>query len=369
MFLRKKPFFKSLICLFFFQNSYSQSDLIFRSTFEIIQTNVFISGHSLMDNPFAEYIEAIAIDKGINYNWNQQIGLGSPIRVRTSGNQPPPNNWQGYRTGKNRNGFDMDIIAELANPATIGDNQNYDTLLITERTDIFDTVIWENTNSLLRHYHDRLLTSNTQSETLLYQSWWSIDPSDPQAWIDHVTAMLTMWECVTEKVNLTLSNDGFSPSVKVVPAGWALTRLLERILNNEVTGFTGSDAQKIDLLFDDNNHLNTEGIFYVAAISYASLFNQSPEGAQIPANINPTTGEELLQIAWQSVQQYQTNFTTKTMPQCRTIIENELCSQYYNFVGRPEQINSCQTWISNNSTWQINPFNWPDPDLITWPDP
>ncbi|HFC30721.1 MAG TPA: hypothetical protein ENJ44_06745, partial [Oceanospirillales bacterium] len=73
------------------------NDIIFKNSFESISKNVFISGHSLMDNPLAEDIATMAQAHGVNYNWNQQIGIGSPIRVRTSGNASPPNNWQGYR--------------------------------------------------------------------------------------------------------------------------------------------------------------------------------------------------------------------------------------------------------------------------------
>ena len=345
------------------------NDIIFKNSFEPISKNVFISGHSLMDNPLAEDIATMAQAHGVNYNWNQQIGLGSPIRVRTSGNASPPNNWQGYRLGKNRDTFDMDVIAELANPATIGNNAQYDTLLITERTDIIDTILWEYTNSLLRHYHNRLLTGNINGETLFYQSWWSIDENNPQAWITHVSLMTNVWECVAEKVNLTLLADSLNPKIRVVPTGRALTDLLTRILNDEVPGFSGTDIAKIDQLFDDNVHLNREGIFYVAAVSYAAIFQASPVGTPIPADINQATGEALLQIAWENVNLYLTNYTPKTMTQCRVIIENQICDSYYNFTNRPEQIANCKIWISNNSTWQTNPFNWPDSDLVTWGDP
>lgn len=356
------------------QLSYAGDDIIFLASFEPEpvennKTNVFISGHSLINNPFAEYLESLSEDNGIEYNWDQQIGIGSPIRVRTSGGAGPPNNWQGYHVGKNKVGFDMDIIAELANPTTIGENNAYDILLITERHDIIDTIVWEYTNSLLRHYHDRLLTGNPNGKTLLYHSWLDIDPNNPQVWIDHETLVLNAWECAAEKVNLTLENDGLNQSVSVVPAGWALTNLLTRILNDEVSGFTGTDLEKIDQLFFDNVHLNREGIFYMAAVSYVSIYGNSPVGATIPAEINTATGEDLLQIAWENVNNYRQNYQVKTMAQCRDIIENQICDSYYNFTGRPEQINTCYTWINNTSTWQYNPFNWPDVDLVVWDSP
>ncbi len=349
--------------------SQAGNDIIFANDFEPIGKNVFISGHSLMDNPYAEDIALMAAAHNFAYNWNQQIGIGSPIRVRTSGNASPPNNWQGYHQGKNRDTFDMDVVAELANPSTIGNNNKYDALLITERHDLFDTILWEYTNSLLRHYHDRLLTANPQAETLFYHSWLPILASEPQVWIDEENLMQNVWECVAEKVNLTLLSDGLAAHVRVVPAGTALTDLLTRILNDEVPGFSGTDLQKIDQLFDDDVHLNRAGIFYMAAVSYATLFKSSPVGTPIPVDIDTATGNALLQIAWDNVSPYLSNYTPKTMSQCRSIIENQICDSYYNFTDRPEQIANCKIWISNNSTWQTNPFNWPDANLITWGAP
>ena len=104
-------------------NSPSTCDAFSFSCSQIACTELlFITGHSLVDNPFGDYLASIPADKGVDYHWNQQNIVGSPIRYRTSGEASPPNNWQGYSTGKNRVGFDMDIVAELANPATIGYN-------------------------------------------------------------------------------------------------------------------------------------------------------------------------------------------------------------------------------------------------------
>ena len=364
-----------LFLIFLFSSVSAGVGGIFSDSFEVLPSqnipkNIFISGHSLMDNPYANYLESISTDKGVvDYHWNQQNGIGSPIRIRTSGNNLPPNNWQGYHQGKNRDTIDMDVIAELRSPMTIGVGNLYDILLITERHDLMDTIFYEYTNSLLRHYHDRMLEGNSNAKTLFYQSWLYIDPNNPQAWIDHETLMVNAWECVAEKVNLTLEADALNKTVSVIPAGLALSNLLTRILNNQVAGFIGTDLEKIDQLFDDNVHLNAEGVFYMAAVSYASVYGLSPVGAAIPAEINTATGEDLLQIAWENVNDYRQNYQVKTMAQCRDVMANQVCGSYYDFQGRPEQINSCIQGMNNTSTFLYNPFNWPDPDLVVWPSP
>ncbi len=366
--------FITILTLTIITHSQAGNNDIFIDGFEVVfpinnSKNVFITGHSLVDDPFGDYLESISTDKGVDYHWNQQNIVGSPIRYRTSGSISPPNNWQGYSTGKNRDTFDMDVIAELANPVTIGVGNTYDVLVITESHNIVDGIIWEYTHSLLRHYHDRLLAGNPNGKSLFYHSWLDIDPNNPQAWIDHESLMVGAWECVADKVNLTLQADSLDQSIAVIPAGLALAELLTRILNNEVAGFTGTNLEKIDLLFDDNVHLNNEGIFYMAAVSYVSIYGTSPVGASIPAGINTSTGANLLQIAWESVNNYRQNYVVKTMNQCRNLFATQICSSYYTFDGRPGEVAGCENWMSTNTNNYYNHFNWPDPGLIVWPDP
>jgi hypothetical protein len=262
----------------------------------------------------------------------------------------------------------MNVITELANPATLGPGEVYDSLVITERHDILDTIMWEYSNSLLRHYHNRLLTGNPIAKTYFYHSWWFMDFNNIQAWVDHQAIEVKAYECIAEKVNLTLESDELPRAIENIPAALALANLVENILNDQVPGFIGTDAEKMDLLFNDNVHLNPVAVFYISAVTYASILKSSPEGLTIPAEIAPDTGNVLLQIAWQSVSDYQSNFTAPTMSQCRNIIESELCSSYFTLHNRIESISFCQDWITDNN-FLDNPFHWPDPNLIVWPDP
>lgn len=367
---RKSITYFRLLCLLAVANtSWAQQwDVIHKDDFDPFKNNAFISGHSLMDNPYADYLESISTSLGVQYQWNQQIGIGSPIRVRTSGMQSPPNNWLGYHSGKNRDTFDMDVIAELATPTTIGSNELYDALLITERHDILDVIRWEYTNSLLHHYHNRLLTGNPNAETYLYHSWLNIDPNDPQDWIGFETLMLNAWECVADKVNLTLQSENKTQGINVIPAGWALANLLQHIFDDEVPGFSGSDAQKVDDLFSDTVHLNEEAVYYLAALSYAIVNKRSPEGAAIPAAVQNNTGLVLQQLAWQYAQQYRNNYQPKTMAGCQQIMADQICPRYFNFTNRPGDISACVDWV-NNTGFSPAPFIWPDSNLVVWPDP
>jgi hypothetical protein len=100
----------------------------------------FISGHSLIDNPFADYLVQITKSFRIESEYNQQIVIGSPIRVRTRGNNPDSKDFSGYQLGKNREGSGMEILKELRSRSTIRSKQ-YDYLIITERHDLLSAVI------------------------------------------------------------------------------------------------------------------------------------------------------------------------------------------------------------------------------------
>ncbi|MDC0741694.1 hypothetical protein [Polyangium mundeleinium] len=77
---------------------------------ERTSARMFLSGHSLTDNPLPDHVLTIAQSLGKDFNFNEQIGIGSPIRVRTKGGSFDAPGWPGYSTGKNREGSDMKRI-------------------------------------------------------------------------------------------------------------------------------------------------------------------------------------------------------------------------------------------------------------------
>lgn len=334
---------------------------------------VFLSGHSLTDNPLPEYVLAIAQSLAAkDFDFNQQIGIGSPIRVRTLGNSWNNLDWPGYKKGKNRAGVDMDVIAELKSPKTLGPGERYDTLVITERHDILDTIRWEDTAGLLRHYHDRLIDGNPDGHTLFYHSWLDIDKAAPQAWIKHEKQALFAWECVASKINLKLESEGRKDRLSTLPVGAALALLVERALADEVSGIAGSTAQKMGAIFNDNVHLTPVGVYYAALVTYAAVFRSSPVGAAVPQGVNPQPAADLQQIAWDFVRDYYTTpgVGQHTMEECRSFISDSVCESFWTLKGDPGKIPNCKThFLDANANNGSNPFKWPDPNIMVWPAP
>lgn len=328
---------------------------------------LFFTGHSLLDNPIPDFVELIARSKEDDVGWNQQNILGSPIRVRTQGS----GNWEGYGVGKNRAGEGLDVVNELLTGATLGPDEGYDTLVIVERNDLLDTIVWEDTTGLLLHYHDRLIDGNSAGRTLFHQVWPSIDKDNPQSWLDHVRLELTATECVVSKNNLYLESAGRSDRMGVSPGGLALAALVDAALAGEVPGMTGTPRQRLDAIFSDDVHLTRVATYMVASVIYGAVYGKTPVGAAYPEeDMSQETAEVLQQIAWDVLAGYHQEQSpwTMTMEACREHFAQHYCPSARALFSNPEGIPNCAPeW--GNPDWERNVFRWPDPTFEPHPAP
>jgi hypothetical protein len=320
------------------------------------RARVFFSGHSLLDNPLPDWVELIAQSRGESLGWQEQIVLGSPIRVRTKGNDPSVAGFPGYRLGKGKSGK-VDVLAELAHPTQLAPGEKYQRLVITERNDLLGTIQWENTIGYVRHFHDRLVEQDTQAGTLLYQCWPDIDKAEADAWLAYVERELFVWECVAERVNQSLAGEGRKDRVAVLPGGLALAELVKRTLAGGVPGIGGSRRQRLDAIFGDEVHLNPLGVYLLAAVHYATLYGKSPVGAAAPPELNAAAVPVLQQLAWDTVSSYRTRAAhPPSLGECSERVANELCPAYYRLHGKADKVSSCKSWAEPDA-----PFSAPSP--------
>lgn len=317
---------------------------------------VFLSGHSLTDNPLIDYVQEIANSMSDDFNYNQQIVIGSPIRVRTRGmgGTAPP--WLGYSEGKNKNGSTgLNVVSEIRNPQTIGAGRIYDTLVITENHSSLSQIQWEDTIRHLRHYHDVLRSGNPNATTLFYHSWLNINKANPTPWITHEKNAQLVWECVVSKVNQSLLDDSARPQVQSLPTGAALVDLVEKILANQVPGMTGTAEDKLNQIFNDNVHLTSVGMYYVALVTYSAVFKKSPINTWAPSGISQTLSQSLQNIAWNYIRAYynQPSPGIRTMAQCRES-STLYCQSYWTLEGNPSNIQGCINHYSNETA---SPFS------------
>lgn len=340
------------------------------------QTDVafFVSGHSLTDDPLASDVVATATSLGFASEFNEQIGIGSPIRIRTRGTNADSTGWSGYSTGKNREGTGMNVITELSQHATI--SGPYDALVITERHDIVGTLLWENTVRYLRHFHDRLLDGNPNGTTYVYHSWLPITSrSDLQPFIDYERTMYPVWECIAERVQLSLTAEGSSSHVVAIAAGIALTDLLEAALAGDVPGISGGSTEDVTgRIFGDAGsprpvHLSRVGIYFESLVTFASIFHRSPEGATAPAGIDAATATALQALAWTSVSNHH-HATPRGMAACRAYMRDVACDAYGEYhTADAGMIGPCKMAFADNATGR--PFHYDAAsDAQYWfPDP
>jgi hypothetical protein len=317
---------------------------------------VFISGHSLTDDPLGEYMSSIAQSLGTPMAWNEQIVLGSPIRARSRGGDAADASFSGYRTGKNRGGSSgLNVAAELANPQTLG-GQRYDTLLLTERHDLASVLLWEDTVRYTRHFHERLITGNARANSYLYHAWLEVkNKNDPSAWINYERAAAPAWQCVAARVNQSLAGEGRGDRMAYLPAGLALANLVEQATRSGVAGISGGSVREtMDRLFSDDVHLTRTGAYYMALVSYASVYRRSPVGAWAPAELTAQQARSLQDIAWQSVANHYNSSSTPSMGQCQAVMREQYCSAFASYKGGSGMQDGCISRFSEQT--QNNPF-------------
>jgi hypothetical protein len=314
------------------------------------RANVLFSGHSLLDNPMPDWVELIADSRGGKLGWEEQIVLGSPIRVRTRGDDAKSSGWFGYSMGKNRSGSGLDLLAELAQPRRLAAGEKYDTLLIAERADSLLAIQWENTVGYLRSFHERLAAQNPNVRTLLYQVWPQIDANQPEQWLRFVRQELFAWECVAATVNAGLEASGRKAAVSIVPGGLALAALLEAPGGAGVPGAPRS-SQRVAAIFSDNAHLNPLGIYLVAALHYAAIFGKTPVGAAAPPELADAAAPHLQRIAWEVFTRYRERGTPWAHPleQCREQVARSFCPAYFEYHKRPGNVAGCRDWAGADS--------------------
>jgi hypothetical protein len=314
-----------------------------------------ISGHSLTDDPLASYMASVAQSLGTSMAWNEQIVIGSPIRARTRGDNLADDSFSGYSKGKNRSGSNMNVAAELASPQTLG-GERYDTLILTERHDLANVLIWEDTVRYARHFHERLVAGNARANSYLYHSWLDIsNKDDPSGWVAYERAAAPAWQCVAARLNTSLAGAGRSDRMAYLPAGLALANLVEQAARGSVSGISGgSTRQTVDRLFSDNVHLTSAGTYYMALVTYASVYRRSPVGAWAPSGVSAEQARSLQEVAWQSVANYYNGASTPSMSQCQALMREQYCAAFAGYTGNSGVLNACVGKFSSQS--QDNPF-------------
>jgi hypothetical protein len=318
---------------------------------------VFISGHSLVDQPLPSNLAAIAASLGTPIQWNRQYRVGSSVRARTRGDGDA--GWDGYRLGFNREGEGLDVITELRQPRTVSGGR-YDTLLITEQHGLLGTLLWNDTVRHLRHYHDRFIDANPAGRTWFYESWLGLDDkSDPRRWIAYERAASPVWQCIVTRINASLAAAGRADRIEPLPAGWALAFLIERMTTGPgVAGLSAAGVRgSVERIVQDDVHLTPLGSYYIALVSYSALFGRAPQGAWAPPDVAPAAAAALQALAWEAVQAERAQRKPMTLDACRAHLQRDFIALFWGYVRDAElgrgnsTLRAWWSWAKHRTQW------------------
>lgn len=297
----------------------------------LIPERIFISGHSLLADPIPADLAAIASSKGRELKWKQQYIEGSSIKRRSFGDGAAGQEWSGYKKGLGRSGKQNDILEEWHRPENHPDKP-YDALLITEQHSILISLVWNETPRYLRDFHDRFIARNANGVTFFYEPWLSIDnKNDPRGWISYERAADPVWRCVVERTNVAIAADGRRDRIKFIPAALALAELVERAIQPRGLAEISRENVRatLDSLVVDDVHLTRLGKYYIALVTFAFMFGESPQGAWHPSDVTPEQAATLQDVAGTFAAQKQP--AGMTLDDCRSYVRRSFLWKYLRY--------------------------------------
>ncbi|MFV1494009.1 hypothetical protein VWX97_01965 [Phaeobacter sp. JH18-32] len=189
--------------------------------------------------------------------------------------------------------------------------EGVDALIVTEAIPLTNHLKWSDTEGALTQFYNLAHTANPEVEVYLQETWHSLNsgtgvevPFDPGAtmqWRDRLAADLPRWQKVVDTVNKKTGGE-----IRLLKAGQAMARLDDAIQAGTVPGLA-----RIEDVFADDIHPNDLGFYFLSALQYAVLTDQSPVGLphqlrskwggryEAPA---PDLARRLQEIAWDAAQ-------------------------------------------------------------------
>ncbi len=279
----------------------------------------FYSGHSLSDG-VPEEVARIAGSKGRTFEFAVESLPGSLI---------------GERVARRGGSFARE-------------GEPYDTLVITERHDLPYTALFEQTASFLRQMHEELVSREPSAETFFYQVWLEIDFERPDHFVSYERRALAFWECMASAVNAKLEAEGRAGRVRVLPGGAALAELVDGMIAGQIQGASGvTPRERVQSLFSDRVHPSEIARYFMAAVHYAALFEESPEGAALAPGVPPELGAALQRLAWRYMSEYEARAAgaaARELAACREYAARVMCPVFESHPRDAEPEHPLRLW-------------------------
>jgi hypothetical protein len=283
-----------------------------------------------MDRPLPDDVAEIARSLGLRMDWDRQYLVGSSVQLRTRG-ATGAEAGSGYRAGVDRREQPVDVLREWSRARASPDGP-YDALVVTEATGVLANLIYLDTVTHLRELHDRFIAANPQGRTHFYQPWSRLGAkNDLPGWISFERSASRVWQCAVHRVNLDLQRSGRSDRIVALPANEVLAGLIEQALRPQgIPGVSGPDTRAtVDRLIGDDIHATRLGAYAMALVTFAYLYQRSPEGAWSPPVVDPATAAALQRVVWRQVTELRSRPVDLSLPACREFVTSSFCRTYW----------------------------------------
>lgn len=315
---------------------------------------LFISGHSLTDRPFPDFLAALAEGAGRPLEWNMQHLAGSSLRMRTQGDGSA--SWSGYRAGTDRHRRPIDVLDEFKpRPGEAA----YDTLILNEVHTLLESLIWNDTIGHATNFEARFVASNPDGQTYLYAAWLNVDDlDDPHNWIAYERAATRAWQCTTTRINARLTAEKRTRPVRLIPAAPALAALVAQAVSKEgVNGLSASTPRAtMARLFTDDVHLTELGNYYIALVTYIALYGSLPTDPWA-GDLDPVTASELQVFAGRFMTQWRRE-QARVSINCSQYLADQFAGIYLSYV-RGAQWRKADGPLRAHYKWARFSIAWP----------
>jgi hypothetical protein len=242
---------------------------------------VIQSGHSLTDGIFGPLRDMVRLAGNNAVIIDKSTDPGSPMDWRWNN---PPGSGQ---------------------PDARHDIARYDTLVLTERVPLSNTMPWHNSlDEALRWFTNTWTNGNDGrgAETILYATWVNTDSGpnhenpydDPEGKIifrDRLPLEMVRWETILDHVNKNRP-EGSVP-MRMIPGPMLMAAIYDEIAAGNAPGLAD-----ISDLFADSIHLNELGNYYISLAHFAVIYGRDPRGMQNLGGATPEQARWMQNLVW-----------------------------------------------------------------------
>ena len=260
--------------------------------------SVYHLGHSLVGRDMPAMLEQLAQAAGFaRHSHASQLGWGAALDQHRTGEVP------GFAE-ENTGPAHRPVAEALAS----GD---YDAVVLTEMVELRDAIRYHDSAAALAHWAKAARNGNPQVRVYLYETWHRLD--DPDGWLARIdTDLAALWEGRLARPAMAVDGTG---TIHIIPAGQALAAVVRAMEGGHVPGLTRREdlfARMADGAADPI-HLNDRGLYIVALVHFATLYQRPPDG--LPHRLRRADGTladalpdqavgPIQSLVWQTVRGY-----------------------------------------------------------------